>query len=104
MAFKTASHGALRRSDTISVTITTVKVMLPAAPTPCTILPLSNMPTLSANAAMIAPARNRARATSSTGLRPNTLENDAKIGWNTVDARRKLVARLKVAVVVLLRD
>jgi len=53
---------------------------------------------------MITPAKRSASATRRTSLRPNTCESEAKIGWKIVEARRKLVARLKVAVVLLLSD
>jgi len=53
---------------------------------------------------MVAPVKKRVRAKRRTSFLPKTWEIDVNIGWNTVDAKRKLVARLNVAVVLLLRD
>lgn len=76
-------------SGTISVTTISVRQMTPPPPVPWILRPTSMRVKLSASAAMIAPARKRARLMKMRGFRPKIWLNEPMTGCHTVDVSRK---------------
>ena len=80
-----------------SVMMTLESAWMPPPPMPWMVRPTRRTAKLWETAAMMAPAVKRVRAMRRIGLSPNTSEKEAKLGWKTVDARRKEVPLQKAS-------
>jgi len=64
----------------MSVTITSLRAMIPPPPTPWIDRPTSIYVKFFATLATTVPTKKNVRAVSTSGLRPNMFEDDAKFG------------------------
>ena len=78
--------------------------MMPPPPIPWMLRPIRREVIFWASAQTIAPTVNMTRAMSRRGLRPKRCESEAKVGWKTVEQRRKEVPHQKAAMGLPWRD
>lgn len=86
------------RNGTKSVTMISVRAMIPPPPIPWIERPTRITVKLSATLATMAPAVKKTNATRISALRPKMSEREAKLGWKTVDVRRKDVPDQKASI------
>lgn len=86
------------RNGTRSVTIISVREMIPPPPTPWIERPTRMTVKLFATPAMMAPMVKKTRETRMRARRPKMSEREAKFGWKTVEVRRKEVPDQKASI------